>query len=175
MWEKVPLWPERFPIEELIRKRELNEREFASLYQQSPYSKGGNLIKSTWWKHDDPPSEFETIIIGADTAFKKTETADYSVAITAGLSYNGDIHLLDIMRAKYDFPELKRALIALNARWRGNGLRGVHIEDKASGQSLIKNSETRAASPSSPQGRQRQGCTRQRCHRSHRRWPCLPT
>lgn len=140
MWEKkeVPLWPERFPIEELIRKRELNEREFASLYQQSPYIKGGNLIKSTWWKHDDPPAEFETVIIGADTAFKKTETADYSVAITAGLSYNGDIHLLDIMRAKYDFPELKRALIALNARWRGNGLRGVHIEDKASGQSLIQ-------------------------------------
>ena len=71
-------------------------------------------------------------------SLQETETADYSVAITAGLSYNGDIHLLDIMRAKYDFPELKRALIALNARWRGNGLRGVHIEDKASGQSLIQ-------------------------------------
>ena len=136
--KEVPLWPERFPLEELNRKRELNEREFASLYQQSPYIKGGNLIKSTWWKHDDPPKEFESLIIGADTAFKKTETSDYSVAITAGLSYNGDIHIIDVMRGKYEFPELKRALIALNARWRGNGLRGVHVEDKASGQSLIQ-------------------------------------
>jgi predicted phage terminase large subunit-like protein len=55
-----------------------------------------------------------------------------------GMDDLSDIHILDIIRDKYDFPELKRAAITLNAKWRGRGLRGLYIEDKASGQSLIQ-------------------------------------
>ena len=51
---------------------------------------------------------------------------------------NGDIYVVDIMRGKYDFPELKQRLIRLNNRWRGKGLRAMYIEDKASGQSLLQ-------------------------------------
>jgi len=131
------LWPNRFPLEELRKRERLDPREFASLYQQSPYIQGGNLIKSSWWRKADSP-ECQTVIIAADTAFKKTETADYSVLMVIGLDANSDIHILDIIRDRYDFPELKRAAITLNAKWRGKGLRGMYIEDKASGQSLIQ-------------------------------------
>ena len=55
-----------------------------------------------------------------------------------GMDENSDIHILDIIRDRYDFPELKRAAITLNAKWRGRGLRGFYVEDKASGQSLIQ-------------------------------------
>jgi predicted phage terminase large subunit-like protein len=51
---------------------------------------------------------------------------------------NGDIYIVDIIRGKYDFPELKQRLIRLNNRWRGRGLRAMYIEDKASGQSLLQ-------------------------------------
>jgi predicted phage terminase large subunit-like protein len=139
--EEIPLWPERFPLDELKRRERLNPREFASLYQQQPYIEGGNLIRTEWWQYypdDLRPTRFQTLIIAADTAFKKTETADYSVAITAGIDTNGDIYIIDIMRGKYDFPELKQRLIHLNNRYRGKGLRAVYIEDKASGQSLIQ-------------------------------------
>ena len=123
-----------------LKKRErLDPREFASLYQQSPYIAGGNLIKSSWWRTYNPDeAKPQTLIIAADTAFKKTEQADYSVLMTIGMDAQGDIYILDVARDKHDFPELKRACIGLNAKWRGKGLRGFYIEDKASGQSLIQ-------------------------------------
>ena len=132
------LWPDRFPLEELRKRERLDAREFASLYQQTPYIKGGNLIKSSWWRKTNEAPKCNTVIIAADTAFKKTETADYSVMMVLGMDDLSDIHILDVVRDKYDFPELKRAAITLNAKWRGRGLRGLYIEDKASGQSLIQ-------------------------------------
>lgn len=131
------LWPERFPLEELKKRERLDPREFASLYQQSPYIQGGNLIKASWWRKAEEV-ECSTVIISCDTAFKKTETADYSVMMVLGMDNNSDIHILDIVRERYDFPELKRAAITMNAKWRGRGLRGFYVEDKASGQSLIQ-------------------------------------
>ena len=132
------LWPTRFPIEELRKRERLDPREFASLYQQSPFIAGGNLIKSGWWRQYKEKPECSTVIIAADTAFKKTETADYSVMMVLGMDRAGDIFILDVVRGRYDFPELKRAAVMLNTRWRGQGLRGFYIEDKASGQSLIQ-------------------------------------
>jgi len=137
--EEEPLWGERFPLEELYKRKRLDPREFASLYQQTPYIAGGNLIKSSWWRHYDKKDiEFQTILISADTAFKKTEQSDFSVMMVLGLDEGGDMYIIDIVREKYDFPELKRACINLNAKYRGKGLRGVYIEDKASGQSLVQ-------------------------------------
>ncbi len=139
--DQVALWPERFPIEELERRQRLNPREFASLYQQQPYIEGGNLLKQEWWRfypEDLKPESFPVIVIGVDTAFKKTESADYSVAVVAGLDRTGDIYIIDIVRDKWDFPELKQRLIRLNNQWRGRGLRAMYIEDKASGQSIIQ-------------------------------------
>lgn len=136
-----PLWPERFPLEDLKRRERLNPREFASLYQQQPYIEGGNIIKTEWWRKypkDLAPERFASLVITADTAFKKTETADYSVLIVAGVDTNGDMYLVDLIRGKWDFPELKQRMIRLNNQWRGKGLRAVYIEDKASGQSLIQ-------------------------------------
>lgn len=137
--EEEPLWGERFPLEELNKRKRLDPREFASLYQQQPFIAGGNLIKQTWWQQYDPREvNCQTIIISADTAFKKTEQSDYSVLMVLGTDQGGDMYILDIIRNKWDFPELKRACTTLNAKWRGKGLRGVYIEDKASGQSLIQ-------------------------------------
>lgn len=139
--EEVALWPERFPLDELKRRQRLNPRDFASLYQQQPYIEGGNILKSEWWRYfpeDLNPTNFQTVIIAADTAFKKTETADYSVAIVAGLTTEGDIYIVDVHRGRWDYPELRQKLININATWRGRGLRALYIEDKASGQSIIQ-------------------------------------
>lgn len=139
--KEVALWPERFPVEELRRRERLNPRDFASLYQQQPYIEGGNILKSEWWNYypeDLNPTNFQSLIIAADTAFKKTETADYSVAIVAGLTHEGDIYIVDIHRGRWDYPELRAKLININATWRGRGLRALYVEDKASGQSIIQ-------------------------------------
>lgn len=138
---ETALWPERFPLEELQRRKRLNEREFAALYQQSPYIAGGNLIRQTWWQYYRPgedDQQYPILIIAADTAFKDKQQSDYSVFAIMGLLQNGDIHIIDIQRERWTFPDLKSRAILLNNRWRGRGLRGFYIEDKASGQSLIQ-------------------------------------
>ena len=140
--ETRALWPERFPLDALNRIERLNPREFAALYQQSPYIEGGNIFKADWWRFYDTelinPTNFQALIISADTAFKKTETADYSVFLVGGLATDGDIYIIDRVKGRYDFPELKQKAILLNTKYRGKGLRGFYIEDKASGQSLIQ-------------------------------------
>lgn len=140
--EKQALWPERFPLDWLEREERADPREFASQYQQRPYVEGGNLIRSNWWGNYDPDlsqlPQMAQIVIGVDGAFKKSDLADYSVAIVAGLAQDGDIYILDVMRERLDFPELKRALIRLNNQWRGRGLRAMYIEDKASGQPALQ-------------------------------------
>ena len=139
--EPTALWPERFSVEDLERRRRLNPREFASLYQQSPYIQGGNMIRSHWWRTypaDMKPERFSSLIIAADTAFKAKQNSDYSVMMVMGLDTNGDIYIVDAIRDRFEFPDLKRRMIMLNTEWRGKGLRGIYVEDKASGQSLIQ-------------------------------------
>ena len=135
------LWPERFPLSYLEKQRRLDPHEFSALFQQEPFVKGGNILKSTWWriyKRDELPESFSAIIISADTAFKAKETSDYSVFIVMGITTGGDIYILDVIRDRMEYPELKRRTVIENAKWRGKGLRGFFIEDKASGQSLIQ-------------------------------------
>ena len=139
---RVALWPERFPVEELERRERLNPRDFAALYQQTPTVAGGNIIKSVWFQYYQPMNldraQISSIIITMDTAFKKTETSDFSVALVSAMTADGDIYILDVHRHRMDFPELKAFTITLNNQWRGKGLRAIYIEDKASGQSLIQ-------------------------------------
>jgi predicted phage terminase large subunit-like protein len=137
------LWPDRFPLSELLKRKARDPREFESLYQQRPFIKGGNLIKSNWWRYratvpnlaDNP---YAGIVIGVDTAFKDKTQNDYSVFAIAGARHDGDIDILDIIRGKWDFPALTKMATTINLRWRGRGLRGFYVEDKASGQSLIQ-------------------------------------
>lgn len=141
--QEVALWPERFDVPTLKRFERQNPRDFASLYQQQPYVKGGNLIRTDWWQTFDQqsvPTEWSSIIIGVDTAYTKTSRSDYSVAVIAGLTANGDMYVLDVVRMRAEMPDFKRRLISLNSVWRGRGLRGIYIEAgaAASGATLLQ-------------------------------------
>lgn len=151
-------WPTsaNFELSKLITKRDENPASFASLYQQQPYVQGGNLIKEDWWRYyevthrdgipqpSDQTVRIQSIIVSWDTAFQAKTRADFSVAQVWALATNGDIYLLEQWRDKVDFPTLKRRAIRINNFYRGKGLIGHYIEDRASGQSLIQ--ELRAES-----------------------------
>ena len=141
--QEVALWPERFDIKTLKRFERQNPRDFASLYQQQPFVRGGNLIRTDWWQsytENNLPKDFTSIIIGVDTAYTKTRRSDFSVAVVAGLAANGDMYILDVIRMRAEMPDFKRRLIALNSVWRGRGLRGIYIEAgaAASGATLLQ-------------------------------------
>ncbi len=133
--EGQALWPERYPIEVLKKiQSSIGSRAFESLYQGNPTIAEGQIIRREWWKYYKEAPNFIRTIHSWDTAFKDKSQNDYSVCTVWGEAQNG-YYLLGVWRAKVEFPELKRAVIALNGRDKPSV---VIVEDKASGQSLIQ-------------------------------------
>ena len=140
-----PLWPEFWPIDQLeALKAELPISKWSAQYQQDPTSEEGALIKREWWReweHESPPP-CEAIIQSWDTAFLKTQRADYSACTTWGVFYHPDedgksvpnLILLDAYKEKLEFPELKRT--AYEKYWEYEPDQMV-VEKKASGAPLI--------------------------------------
>jgi predicted phage terminase large subunit-like protein len=118
-------------------RRTLGEYNFAGQYLQSPAPMGGGLVKRAWFRHYPPdalPAAFDRIVQSWDTASKASELADYSVCTSWGIA-GSDLYLLDVLRRRMEYPELKRAVRALFERFAADV---VLIEDQASGIPLIQ-------------------------------------
>src|SRR6516225_8531466 len=116
-------------------RRTIGEYNFAGQYQQVPAPLSGGLVKAGWFRHyaaEMPP--FERIVQSWDTASKATEFSDFSVCTSWGI-LGKDLYLLDVLRRRMEYPELKRAVREQYARFRPSV---VLIEDKASGTQLIQ-------------------------------------
>jgi predicted phage terminase large subunit-like protein len=132
------LAPGREPLATLERIRAtVGEMNFASQYQQRPAPAGGGMIKAAWfnrYRREDGPPTFDRIIQSWDTANKPSELSDYSVCTTWGLK-GPHLYLIDVLRKKLSYPELKRAVVEQNARF---SPQAILIEDRASGTQLIQ-------------------------------------
>ncbi len=141
-----PLDPTREPLEILQRIREtIGESNFAAQYQQRPAPAGGAMIKASWFRRYAPSEipqaqdlswrrRFDRIVQSWDTANSPSELADYSVCTTWGLK-GPNFYLIDVLRKKLTFPELKRAVIDQDARF---SPQTILIEDRASGTQLFQ-------------------------------------
>jgi predicted phage terminase large subunit-like protein len=139
----LPLWPEYWSLDELSKLRdELPLPKWSAQYQQNPTSEEGALVKREWWqvweKERPPPCEF--IIQSWDTAFTKNERSDYSACTTWGVFYkdedSNDAHiiLLDALKERMEFPELKARALQMYQEWEPDAF---IVEAKASGAPLI--------------------------------------
>lgn len=136
--EGEPLHVARENLDTLNQLRAtMGEYNFSAQYQQNPIPLGGAMVKTTWLRYyeaNELPSRFGQIVMSWDTANKATELSDYSVCTIWG-SHNRRFYLLDVYRARLNYPSLKRKVIELA---------GFHdqpqilIEDKASGTQLIQ-------------------------------------
>jgi predicted phage terminase large subunit-like protein len=140
-----PIWPQFWRLEELEAiKTELPSGKWQAQYQQTPTSETSAIIKREWWQiweHEDPPQP-EMILQSWDTAFEKTNRADYSACTTWGVFYQPDktgreqanIILLNAFRDRLEFPELKKRALEQYREWEPDSL---IVEKKASGAPLI--------------------------------------
>ena len=132
------LHPEREPLEVLqLLRRTIGEYNFAGQYQQAPAPLGGGLVKDQWFRRYIPgaqPAKFESVIQSWDTANKCTELSDFSVCTTWGYKKKR-FYLLDVLRQRLDYPQLKRAVCIQATRFEPTN---ILIEDKASGTQLIQ-------------------------------------
>lgn len=130
---------------ERIEELKLNNYMFQSQYMQQPIFDGGNVIKREWFKYypTNCKYDYKRLIITADTAMKVKEHNDYSVFVVAGITNDNKLHILDVIRGKWEAPDLKKIAIQTFERFKYNsetGLccSGLYIEDKASGVGLIQ-------------------------------------
>lgn len=127
-------------------KVNLGSETYSAQYQQLPYQDEGQIIKRDWWQYYREQPNFKLVLQSWDTAFKKDTQNDYSVCTTWGQTDTG-FYLLDRWKERVEFPELKRAVVALAAKYKPNQ---VLIEDHASGQSLIQELKRETVIPIKP-------------------------
>lgn len=135
-------WAEQFPLDDLRRMEASNAYRFAGQYMQNPAPIGGGIFKDEWWQYYRALPQIKYRMIYADTALKTKEQNDYSVFQCWGAGTDGKIYLLDMVRGKWEAPQL---LTTAKAFWdkhkavEGMGsLRQFKPEDKASGTGLIQ-------------------------------------
>ena len=140
------LWPEFWPLKEVLKvKAELPVAKWQAQYQQTPISQEGSLIKKEYWKRWEKknPPECSFIVAAWDTAYSTKSSSDYSAFTCFGVfNYEGDdgtsvpnLILLDALKIRVDFPELKKLAWEKEQEWRPDS---TIIEAKASGTPLIQ-------------------------------------
>jgi predicted phage terminase large subunit-like protein len=137
------LWPEFWDISELLAlKEELPIYKWNAQYQQTPTGEEGALVKRDWWQRweADRPPKCEFIIQSWDTAFTKSQRADYSACTTWGIFHLNEnpedvnIIMLDAWKDKLEFPDLKDTAKRFYDEWQPDA---CIIEAKAAGAPLI--------------------------------------
>lgn len=148
MYENTPkeksLWPDQWPLDQLQAKRAgMDPRFWQAQYQQNPTSEVAAVIKrESWqiWQSETPPT-CEYIIQSWDTAHETKTSSDFSACTTWGVWFNEEDHnnahiiLLDAIKGRWAFPELKKRASEYYKEWEPDA---CLIEKKAAGAPLIQ-------------------------------------
>lgn len=147
-------WPYKEPLEDLVKMESgqgadsdgarISRFVYASQYDQTPKSLGGNLINGKYFFRYTVLPKIKYRKFYADTAQKTKTHNDWSVIIEAGFGEDGRAYLLDMIRGKWESPELRRRVKAFWAKAQARDtekfgvLREMQVEDKVSGTDLIQ-------------------------------------
>lgn len=125
-------------LEELLKQKEiLGDYVFAAQYQQRPAPMGGGIFKVDWFQQvprSDFPEKYDMVVQSWDTAVKDTDSNDFSVCTTWGIS-GPRKYLIDVFRQKLEFTPLKLAVLMQRRLYTPNF---ILVEDRASGQQLVQ-------------------------------------
>jgi len=141
------LWPERFgEKEDKAARVDLGARGYAGQHSQRPAPAGGNIYQVDWWR--DGRNRYKSgdlvgNVVGRwlswDTAFKDREQNDTSAVTVWELLADYRLVLRYANWQRLQFPQLASAIESESRRWNYDGnLRGIVIEDKASGISALQ-------------------------------------
>lgn len=134
------LFPEHKSIEFLLeRKKIMPPANFEALYQQNPFITDGGIFKTEWFKSYRVLPKLKFTVITVDTAQKTKEQNDYSVFALWGQGEDGNAYLIDILRGKWESPDLiKMAKTFWYKHVPNFNIRSMNVEDKVSGTTLIQ-------------------------------------
>lgn len=129
------LHPDHMPLSELMARQRALGRFYNAQYQQIPCVGDGSLIRLSWFGQYEETFErtfFHRIVQTWDPAITARPKSDFSVGMTWGFR-GGRWYLLDLIRERLEFPELKARVVAWHRRWEADAL---SIEGVSIGHSL---------------------------------------
>jgi hypothetical protein len=130
------LHPEHESLASLEKlRREMGPDAFLAQCQQAPVPAGGAMIKRPWIVRYDVPPDRKTgckIIQSWDTAAKNGAQNDWSVC-TTWLLQDESFYLLDLVRDRYEYPQLRDIVLELANRYEPDD---ILIEDASTGVAL---------------------------------------
>ena len=140
------LWEGRFGERENAAARaNLGERGYSGQYAQLPMPAGGTIYLAEWWRGRNrvelnwARSRVSVRYLSWDTALKDGQENDHSSMVVVELLNDGRGLLREVIWGKWTFPRLAEEIIFQAERWNSDGLlRGIVIEDKASGISALQ-------------------------------------
>lgn len=106
---------------------------------------GGNMIRVEEFGYFTPNEalQYDWLALYSDTAWKTRQSNDWSVVLVAG-RIAGKCHVLDVVRGKWESPDLLANIRQLWESWKGEAarrrcwLRKLVMEDHASGTAVIQ-------------------------------------
>ena len=97
-------------------KAEIGSLMFSAQYQQRPVPLEGNLIKRDWFRQYEllpQKGPRDQIVQSWDTATMTGQVNDYSVC-TTWLMIKNDYYLMEVFRARLQYPDLRRKVVSLS-------------------------------------------------------------
>lgn len=131
------LWPERWPVEELLKHRtSMGSRAFECQFQANPVPFEGNLIKSEWLqRYKVAPVQFDKVVCALDAAAKIGVRNDFSAIAKIGVTRD-TYYVLEVWRDKVEFPALVRRVKQLEDE--DPKPSAIYIEDTSNATALIQ-------------------------------------
>lgn len=119
--EFVPLWPDRFPIEELRnRLREEGWSHFSSQYLNDPVPEQDATFKRSWFDYyesDDLRGKLLNKFLLIDPAISLSKEADYTAMVVVAQDPYGYIYVLDIVRQRLSPNDIINWVFRLREKW----------------------------------------------------------
>lgn len=149
------LWPEFYDLTALHRtKASMPLFQWNAQYQQNPTAEEAAIVKREWWNlwpHEDPPT-CEYTIMSLDAAAETNNRADFTALTVWGVfKYEGNVKdsegntvgvvdtfnliLLNSIRRRVEFPELKDLASREYAQWQPDAF---IVEKKSNGTPLYQ-------------------------------------
>lgn len=139
------LWTEWFPVSWWENTKQVQKKNWDSLYQQRPSIGDGGIFQKAWWKDwtGAEPPDYDYIMAVYDTALEEGQENDASGCIIWGVFEKENAEGVRvanlIMLGAWDktmiYPDLKRQVIQ---DWKDRRPNVILIEKKSSGHSLIQ-------------------------------------
>jgi predicted phage terminase large subunit-like protein len=133
------LHPEYFSHRTLGERRsQLDERIFAAQYQQCPLQPMGAMIKRDFiQRYDSLPIRTKShfLVQRWDTAIKADARNDYSVCVTLLVDDRGNYYVVEVLRVRLLYHQLKALFIAQAEKYRPDT---ILIEEAGLGRTLLR-------------------------------------